>query len=44
MILKKAYTNNNSGEQFLKHDKIKNGDYVCNNFSFLLPMGMIDLK
>lgn len=41
---KKSYTNKNSSEKFLKHDKIKGGDYVCNYFSFLLPMGMVDLK
>ena len=28
--------------KFLKHDKISCGDYICNHFSFLLPMGMID--
>lgn len=39
---KKAYYNNRTGEKFLKHDKICCGDYVCNQFSFLLPMGMID--
>ncbi len=39
---KKSYTNHQTGEKFLKHDKIGCGDYVCNQFSFLLPMGMID--
>ena len=38
---KKFYTNQKSGEKFLKHDKIGCGDYICNAFSFLLPMGMI---
>lgn len=38
---KKFYVNQHSGEKFLKHDKISCGDYVCNQFSFLLPMGMI---
>lgn len=38
---KKFYINQNTGEKFLKHDKIGCGDYVCNSFSFLLPMGMI---
>lgn len=37
---KKFYTNHN-GEKFLKHDKICCGDYVCNQFSFLVPMGMV---
>lgn len=41
---KKFYTNQKSGEKFLKHDKIGCGDYICNSFSFLLPMGMIDHK
>ena len=41
---KKFYQNQNSGEKFLKHDKIGCGDYVCNHFSFLLPMGMIALE
>lgn len=40
---KKSYTNQKTGENFLKHDKITCGDYICNNFSFLLPMGMVDL-
>lgn len=39
---KKSYTNVNTGEKFLKHDKICCGDYICNAFSFLLPMGMVD--
>ena len=39
---KKKYTNQKTGEKFLKHDKIGCGDYICNSFSFLLPMGMID--
>ncbi|SDF06822.1 hypothetical protein [Epilithonimonas hungarica] len=38
---KKFYTNQTTGEKFLKHDKIGCGDYICNSFSFLLPMGMI---
>ena len=38
---KKSYLNQKTGEKFLKHDKICCGDYVCNAFSFLLPMGMI---
>lgn len=41
---KKFYQNQNSGEKFLKHDKIGCGDYVCNHFSFLLPMGMVALE
>jgi hypothetical protein len=41
---KKSYTNQQSGEKFLKHDKISCGDYVCNNFSFLLPMGMVEIE
>lgn len=41
---KKFYTNHFTGEKFLKHDKICCGDYVCNQFSFLLPMGMIKHK
>lgn len=41
---KKKYTNQKTGEKFLKHDKIGCGDYICNSFSFLLPMGMIDHK
>jgi len=39
---KKSYQNASTGEKFLKHDKISCGDYVCNAFSFLLPMGMVD--
>ena len=39
---KKFYLNRHTGEKYLKHDKICCGDYVCNHFSFLLPMGMID--
>ncbi|WP_417430706.1 hypothetical protein [Halpernia sp.] len=39
---KKSYTNKTSGEKFLKHDKISCGDYICNQFSFLLPMGMVE--
>lgn len=38
---KKFYTNLSTGQKFLKHDKIHSGDYVCNHFSFLLPMGLI---
>lgn len=38
---KKSFINSHTGEKFLKHDKICCGDYVCNHFSFLLPMGMI---
>lgn len=38
---KKFYTNQTTGEKSLKHDKIGCGDYICNSFSFLLPMGMI---
>lgn len=38
---RKSYTNQSTGEKFLKHDKIVKGDYVCNLFSFLLPMGLI---
>ena len=41
---KKKYTNQKTGEKFLKHDKIGCGDYICNAFSFLLPMGMIDYQ
>lgn len=39
---KKSYLNAVTGERFLKHDKISSGDYVCNAFSFLLPMGMVE--
>lgn len=39
---KKSYRNATTGEQFLKHDKIASGDYVCNTFSFLIPMGLVD--
>ena len=39
---KKFYTNPHTGEKFLKHDKICCGDYVCNQFSFLIPMGMVN--
>lgn len=39
---KKFYTNQKTGEKFLKHEKIGCGDYICNSFSFLLPMGMIN--
>ncbi len=39
---KKHYLNQKTGEKFLKHDKICCGDYLCNSFSFLLPMGMIE--
>lgn len=38
---KKKYTNQFTGEKYLKHDKICCGDYICNRFSFLLPMGLI---
>ncbi|MBF6610865.1 MAG: hypothetical protein ITF99_06965 [Chryseobacterium sp.] len=38
---KKFYQNRHTGEKYLKHDKICCGDYVCNHFSFLLPMGMV---
>ncbi len=41
---KKFYMNQRSGEKFLKHDKIGCGDYICNSFSFLLSMGMMDHK
>ncbi|MFC6267967.1 hypothetical protein [Frigoriflavimonas asaccharolytica] len=41
---KKSYTNQQSGEKFLKHDKISCGDYVCNHFSFLFPMGMVEAE
>lgn len=41
---KKSYRNNTTGENFLKHEKLKCGDYICNQFSFLLPMGMIEPK
>ena len=34
MISKNFIKNQNSGEKFLKHDKIGCGDYVCNHFSF----------
>lgn len=39
---KKSYVNASTGEKFLKHIKICCGDYICNSFSFLLPMGMIE--
>lgn len=39
---KKSYVNTATGEKFLKHDKICCGDYICNSFSFLFPMGMIE--
>ena len=38
---KKKYLNQKTNQKFLKHDKISCGDYLCNQFSFLLPMGMI---
>lgn len=38
---KKQYQNQKTKEIFLKHDKISCGDYPCNQFSFLLPQGMI---
>ena len=38
---KKSYVHPATGEKFLKHDKISCGDYMCNAFSFLVPMGMI---
>ena len=41
---KKNYQNSKTKEKFLKHDKISCGDYICNQFSFLLPMGMIDAE
>lgn len=41
---KKQYQNQKTKEKFLKHDKISCGDYPCNQFSFLLPQGMIDPK
>ena len=41
---KKSYVNTQTGEKFLKHDKIGFGDYACNKFSFLLPMGMIEAE
>ena len=40
--VEKKYTNQKTGEKFLKHEKIGCGDYICNSFSFLVPMGMID--
>ncbi|MGV8914562.1 MAG: hypothetical protein ACOH1X_03840 [Kaistella sp.] len=39
---KKKYQNQQTKEKFLKHDKISCGDYPCNEFSFLLPQGMIE--
>lgn len=39
---KKCFVHPQTGEKCLKHDKITSGDYICNHFSFLLPMGMID--
>ncbi len=39
---KKSYIRKSTGEKFLKHDKICCGDYVCNQFSFLIPMGLIE--
>lgn len=39
---KKNYQNAKTKEKFLKHDKISCGDYLCNRFSFLIPMGMIE--
>ncbi|WP_312286194.1 hypothetical protein [Chryseobacterium gleum] len=41
---KKSYLNKDTGEKFLKHDKISCGDYMCNSFSFLIPMGMVDAE
>lgn len=41
---KKSYLNQKTGEKFLKHEKISCGDYICNAFSFLLPMGLVDHK
>lgn len=38
---KKKYRHHQTGEEFLKHDKICCGDYPCNYFYFLLPMGMV---
>ena len=38
---KKCYVHPHTGQRFHKHDKILSGDYVCNQFSFLLPMGMV---
>ena len=38
---KKKYIHPHTGQKFLKHDKISCGDYACNRFSFLLPMGMV---
>ena len=39
---KKCFIHPQTGEKFLKHDKISSGDYICNQFSFLLPMGLIE--
>lgn len=39
---KKKFIHPHTGEQCLKHDKISSGDYICNQFSFLLPMGLIE--
>ena len=39
---KKQYQNQKTKEKFLKHDKISCGDYPCNQFSFLVPQGMIN--
>lgn len=39
---KKQYQNQKTKQKFLKHDKISCGDYPCNQFSFLLPQGMIE--
>lgn len=39
---KKQYQNQKTKEKFLKHEKISCGDYPCNQFSFLLPQGMVE--
>ena len=41
---KKNYQNSRTKEKFMKHYKISCGDYICNQFSFLLPMGMIEAE
>lgn len=38
---KKLYSHSQTGERFLKHEKISCGDYAFNSFSFLVPMGMV---
>lgn len=39
---KKKYEHHQTGQKFLKHDKIACGDYPCNSFSFLIPQGMVE--